>query len=344
MPKSKGRNVGYKIVLMVAVLSLTFLLTPMPAYANHIPYAAGDVFAGVGAGKVNHYSSTGVLIEVLDTTTGSAEQTGMCFDASGNLYTTDWTAGKVSKFDNMGGLLVASWGGPFSSHPETCVVDNAGNIYVGEVDGLNKIRKFDSAGTLLDSWSPAGQSRGTDWMDLSADQCTMLYTSEGSLVKRFNVCTNSQLADFASGLPAPCYALRIRTNGEVLVACSSAVKRLDATGAVIQTYTTASIGVLSSFLFAMNLDPDGTTFWTGAYGTGAIRRVDIASGAVVTSFTATIVGSSMAGLAIFGEIVVGCPTCGVPVPEFGMAASLMTALATIPIIGLRQLRSRKTAA
>ena len=57
-----------------------------------------------------------------------------------------------------------------------------------------------------------------DWIDLSADKCTLLYTSEGTLIRRFNVCTNTQLTDFATLPAGACYALRIRANGEVMVA------------------------------------------------------------------------------------------------------------------------------
>ena len=58
----------------------------------------------------------------------------------------------------------------------------------------------------------------------------------------------------------------------------------------------------------MNLDPDGATFWTGDIGTGRICRFNIATGALVSAFTATIVGGSMAGLAIVGEPTVSRPS------------------------------------
>jgi hypothetical protein len=204
----------------------------------------------------------------------------------------------MTLFNNQGGLVTHPWAGPFSVHPESCVVDAAGNIYTGEVDGNSDIQKWDSAGTHLASYNAAIGPRGVDWIDLAADQCTMFYTSEGSSVKRFDVCTNTQLADFAGGLASPCFALRIRSNGEVLVTCSTKTYRLDAAGAEIQNYP---IGGES--LFAMNLDPDGTHFWTGGYSTGNIYKVNIASGVGtgVPVFTAAPEVFSMAGLAIFGE-------------------------------------------
>ncbi|MBI5285116.1 MAG: hypothetical protein HY874_08495 [Chloroflexi bacterium] len=293
-----------------------------------VPYAPGDVFAGVGAGTIKHYDSAGVLKETLDTTSGSLLEAGMCFDAGGNLYTTNLTgtAGTMSKFDNAGNLLVASWGGPFSVYPESCVRDAAGHIYTGEMDdglwggggGAAKLRKFDLSGALLTTYSPATERRGVDWIDLAADQCTMLYTSQGSRVKRFDVCNNAQLSDFATGLTEPCFGLRIRSNGEVMVACGAAevgipsrVYRLNSSGGIIQTYTTASVGESSSF-YGLSLDPDCATFWTAGYHSGNIYRIDIATGSLVTSFTASPLASGMAGLAIFGEPACTPPTTTTP--------------------------------
>ncbi len=107
-----------------------------------------------------------------------------------------------------------------------------------------------------------------------------------------------------------------------MVACTSQVYRLNAAGGVMQTYTAAALGESSPF-FALNLDPDGTSFWTGGYSTGNIYRVDIASGPpAITSFTAPPVVFSMAGLAIFGEPTVSRPTLPGP-PVVGGIAGLL---------------------
>jgi len=110
---------------------------------------------------------------VLDTRSLSTEQTGMCIDGAGTLYTTNWNGGSMTRFDSVGNLLTFPWAGPFSIHPETCVVDGQGNIYTGEVDGTNLLREFAPDGTPLGTWAPAVSARGLDWIDLAADQCTM---------------------------------------------------------------------------------------------------------------------------------------------------------------------------
>jgi hypothetical protein len=164
---------------------------------------------------------------------------------------------------------------------------------VGEVSGDSRLRKFDSSGRQMAVFKPVVDRSGVDWIDLSADQCTIFYTSEGSSVKRFNVCTQTQLSDLAKGLDGQCFALRIRLNGEVMVACDSAVYRLSNTGATLQTYA-----LPEQSLFAMNLDPDGTSFWSAAFEGSTLYRVDIASGKVLGGIHSDV---SAVGLAFIGE-------------------------------------------
>ena len=90
-----------------------------------------------------------------------------------------------------------------------------------------------------------------------------------------------------------------------MVACSNAVLRLSPAGTVLQTYPKPLTE--SSVLFAMNLDPNGTSFWTAGYTTANIYHYDITSGLVLNSFTAALDGPALAGLAIFGEPVVSLP-------------------------------------
>jgi len=90
--------------------------------------------------------------------------------------------------------------------------------------------------------------------------------------------------------------MRIHPNGEVFAAdFFGPIRRFDSSGIQIQTYTASGL----TTPFAFNLDPDGTSFWTGGYSSGEIFRFDIASGAVLTQFNAGI-SVTLAGLAVFG--------------------------------------------
>jgi hypothetical protein len=289
------------------VLVGSLFLGLQPAGANHIAYSTGDVFAGVGGGKVNHYGPTGTLKEVLDTTTGPTSppgnETGMCFDSTGQLYATNYDAVDMAKFNNLGGLTTYPFGPDFLYPPETCVVDQAGdNVYVGTAELNDELFKLDTNGNQLNDFFLVRDQGGVNWIDLKPnDACQIYYTSEGTLVKRFNVCTNTQLSDFASGLPpgnSGCFGLQIRTNGEVLVACDQAIVRLNASGSIVQSYNPGS----AADFFAIALDPDGVSFWAAAYTNGHIYKVNIASGTVGTNWIAAPAsGAGLAGLAVYGD-------------------------------------------
>lgn len=309
---------GTRARLAVLLAAACSCVAAPPAHADHLPYQIGEIFAGVGAGFVNRYSALPghALNEQLDTTTNSPEQTGMCFDGNtplAHLRTTDFTVDKVSRFDNNGALVEAAWGGTFNSHPESCVVSidpvtMQSVVYVGQADGTADVLKFDLAGNFLDSYDVAVENRGSDWIDLAADRCTLFYTSEGELVKRFDVCSGMQLPDFATAPPfvGECYALRIRLNGEVLVACTDVVVRFSPVGTIMQTYPKPPTEA-GSLLFALALDPGGAHFWTGGFFTGLVYKYDITTGLIVDQFQAVIEGFSLSGLALFGEPIASLP-------------------------------------
>lgn len=297
-------------ILLVAFLCL-FGPGASPARAAGVPFKIGDVFAGVGKGRIKHFSPNGVLLDTLDTTAGDTADTGMAFDRDGNLYATNFGKNSMSKFNNTGGLI-GSFGSGFNSQPESVVVDAAGKLYVGQANNAHIVLKFNPSGGIpIDAFDPDVENRGTDWIDLAADQCTLFYTSEGKLIKRYNVCTKVQLSDFAtlliggSATDDVAYALRIRPNQEVMVAAGQSIFRLSPAGVVIKAYPKPAGE--SSFLFALNLDADLTSFWTAGFNSGNIYKIDIVTGAVLKKFNAGILGANLAGLAVFGEITAADP-------------------------------------
>jgi sugar lactone lactonase YvrE len=285
--------------------------------AAAVPFDEGDVFAAVGGGRVAHYDSDGNFIEILNTTQGGFT-TGMGFDSSGRLYVTNFSAGTVSRFNSDGTLDSAAFvttgaDAPGVAAPESIVFDAAGNFYVGHADGSADVVKYNSAGTFQAAFNLGTESRGSDWIDLAADQKTLVYTSEGFLVKQFDTSTNTQLADFGVLADRPAFALRLLDDGGLLVADSVNVKRLDSTGATIDTYDVAG----NDNFFSLNLDPDGTSFWAGDFGTQDLFKFDIATGALLDTIDTDIdvAGSQLFGVALLGEICqAGCGPREVPEP------------------------------
>ena len=295
---------GRGVLLLIGILAL-WATNLQPAHAAGVAYHVGDVFAAVGGGVVRHFDANGNLLDTLDTTTGSPTA-GMCFDAAGNLYSAVFYLAEMSKFDSMGNLLQTPWAGPMGGYPEDCLQARDGSIWTGEVFGEAKLLQWTTAGTLLASFTPAGGR--VDWFDLNPDQCVFDYTTESDSIARFDVCANSQLPNLVNNLPgSPCYAMRIRADGTILVACQDDVNLLDAAGTVLKSYPRSGMPDANSILFAMNLDPDGSSFWTADLYTGNIYRVNIATGNLMTHFQTPLI-NNLAGLAVFGELVVSNDT------------------------------------
>lgn len=255
-------------------------------------FKSGNILASTDDGFVREYTPSGTLLTSYST--GMFQTTGSAFDPAGNFYVTGFGADAVTKFDRPGDL-VGAFGSGFDADPESITFDSVGNAYVGQADGLGTVMEFDSNGYLIRSLDPAREDRGTDWIALAPDGCTMYYTSEGTSVKRYNVCREEQLADLADGLPGSnAYQIRLLPhNGGMLVADTQYVVRLDDNGDVVQTYEAAG----SNVIFAAEVSPDDSTFWAGDIMTGNVIQFSLATGSVVKEFNA---GPEIAGLTVVG--------------------------------------------
>ena len=297
-----------------------------------VAFTSGDLFVGVDT-VVYRLSRQGVVLDAL-ASPGSFHATGMCFDADGNLFSTQFSsAGNLAKFDNHGVLLNGNWAGTalLGTDPESCVFDAAGNLYVGSADAgapLKYLHKFDPNGNLVAEWNPPSPGRGLDWIDLAPDQCTLYYASESDVISRFDVCTGTQLDAFATGLPAPCYANRILPDGGVIVACEGAIVRLSSTGEVVRKYHPETA---NEFYFAMNVDPDGMSFWTIGFYSGIVSQVDLASGDVLDQFQVppSVPRSEFDGFAVYGERTIAKNHAPVGVAD--TYGATVNTLMTVPI-------------
>ena len=294
-----------RLAMLAAMVVSVALVTPGAAHA----FPNGNVFVSVANGGVQEWAPSGEsdsLVTTLNTTLGGFT-TGSTFDNAGNFYVTDFSSAAVSKFDPSGTLL-GTFGSGYAT-PESILWNKENTAaYLGDA-GSNQIKKFEPSGTLSASYTVETESRGTDWIDLNADQCTIYYTSEGSFVHSFNACTNTQGANVnAEALPgSTAYAFRklpstssFDPNGYV-IADEQKIAVLDSSGKLLTTYSFPG----ESCLFAFNLDPDGVHGWTGDFCSADVLRFNLSTGVVDNKFNTGTGGATVFGLSVKGEITSG---------------------------------------
>ncbi len=301
----------------LSALAVLSAVSALSAQAPNVAWVRGDVFLGVASGNYKVYDNNGVFKETINNgTTGYT--TGGAFDSSGNLYTTNFSGSAIVKFDGNDPHAVLQ---SFSTAPggavESISFNSTGDMYVGHAGGDGDVKRFTATGTLVQTFNVQTGPRGSDWVDLLADQNTVLYTSEGRNIRRYDVAGNAQLPDFTT-LPGSgvAYALRVLPpfdlSAGLLVADTNDVKRLDSTGAVIQTYDATG----ENQWFSLNLDPNGTSFWAADFASSNFYRFNIASGAVeVGPINSGTSSSTVFGVVVKGELTGGNtpPDCTAPV-------------------------------
>jgi streptogramin lyase len=293
-----------RVAPLLAVFAFCWLTTGIPLAASD--WNVGYVFVGVASGQYQVYDNNGVFKETISDPTGGFT-TGCSFTpALDKLYTTFFSASTVIVFDNAhphGVLANINTGLQGGGSAESIVFDAAADYYVGHAGGNADIQKYNATDVFQQAYNVGTQARGSDWIELAADQTTVFYTSEGSRVLRYDVGADVQLADFsAAGTVA--YALRLLPPGDgsggLLVADTGTIKRLDGAGAVAQTYDVAG----EDCWFSLNLDPNGTSFWSGDFCSSNFYRFNIATGAVEVG----PINTGTASFTVFGICLKGEPT------------------------------------
>jgi uncharacterized repeat protein (TIGR01451 family) len=319
--------------IYVAAAAAIAGLTLVAAATAATTWNVGDVFAGVAGGSYNVYSNSGTFKETISDGSGGFT-TGCSFNPSlDKLYTTNFSASKVVVYDNASPHSIVQTITTGKAAAESIVFAANGHFFVGGPSDP-EIEEYDASGTLVDNDTVAVDGTGgPDWVDLAADQKTIFYTSESRVVRRFDAAADVQLADFAT-LPGAgtAFALRLLSPGDgsggLLVADRGDVKRLDGSGAVVQTYDVSG----EDSWFSLNLDPNGTSFWAGDFGTNNFYRFNIATGAVEVGPIAS--GGALFGLCLKGEITaaVGNIVLAPPTAQ-NEAGTIHTVTATVTSAG-----------
>jgi hypothetical protein len=290
------------------VLPVVLAALAGPAMASD--WEEGDVFVGISDGTYQVYDNNGTYKESISSGLGGFT-TGCAFDPTlAMLYTTDFSDSIVTVYDDVHPhniLTSIDTGLQGGSAAESIVFAANGDYYVGHAGFDHDIQKYDAADTFLQKFDVAIENVGSDWIELAADQQTLFYTSEGTTVFRYDVVSDVQLADF-SNAGTQMFALRLLPPGDgsggLLVANRENILLLDEFGLVAQTYDTPG----EDFWFALNIDPNGTSFWSADFGTSNFYRFNISSGAIELG----PINTGTEFYTVFGICVKGEPTAAIP--------------------------------
>ena len=328
------------LVTTLGAVALSGSVAPASAAPCSSPFVKGDVFASVGSGTVDVFTPNGTSVCSLDDGTGAEFTTGSGFDKAGNFYVTNFGAAGVAKFNNSGGLVAGTFMTPGAQGtPELfspiSVGPFSGSSFVGGPGGAS-IDQYDTAsGALIKSFTVQGGNGtgGTDWVDLGLDGHTILYDGEGTIIRTFDLSTNTQGPDFATAPNSSVFALRVIPDGtfkgDVLAADSAEAVMFDSSGALTKSY---ALPGNEGQDFSLNLDPNGTDFWTGDSESGLVWEVNIATGAIDEQFN-TGHGGTFFGLSVFGEITSGG---GGTVPEPSTWAMMLVGFVGLGVLGYRR--------
>lgn len=205
---------------------------------------------------------------------------------------------------NAAGLLAAGWFGNgftrVAGYEPSSYMDAVATLGTAPIAVLDAAHGDNQAGAPfpLAVLEPAALDvGGTNYVEFAQDGTIVWYTSGGwylpiggQIVKRYNVVTHAQLADFAT-VPAstglnpglkglfPLPNTPTTPGGGCLVCNGNEVRYLGPTGVTIRTYAPAGAVTLVD----VEVTSDGTAFWTFDEATSWLYKYDIATGALLFS-------------------------------------------------------------
>ncbi|MBI4203178.1 MAG: hypothetical protein HY532_08720 [Chloroflexi bacterium] len=148
--------------VILGLLAVGVLLAAPPPARASTTWNVGDVFAGVAGGAYNVYDNSGTFKETISSGLGGFT-TGCAFNPTlTHLYTTQFSAGQITKFDNASPHSSASIAST-RPVPESIAFRADGSYLVGGPFG-GGIDEYDATDTLVTSYAvlatgPTGGAR-----------------------------------------------------------------------------------------------------------------------------------------------------------------------------------------
>jgi hypothetical protein len=305
----------------------------IPLYGN-TTWELGDIFVSTGNGQFQVRSNAGTLKESI-AAGNSGDTAGCALDASLNVFLVNTTLNRIIKrrLDSPHGIDQTIVADP---NPQSIVFAGNGDFYVGHIGGL--IRRYtinpnNGNASAAESTVVTIDSFDSFWLDIAADQRTIFYTSGGRTIRSVTVDINPSTNQATFGIPGIFTTLpqpnsnaarALRTlppaagagNGAIIsgliVADKGDIKRLDASGVVVQTYDAGSGSQSHDDWFALGLDITDVdegggdrAFWAGDKSKGTLWRFNLQSSTATAGPVSTGAIDTLRGLCLNGEPATG---------------------------------------
>ena len=305
----------------------------IPLFASST-WELGDIFIGIGNGQFQVRSNAGTLKETI-AAGNSGDTAGCALDASLNVFLVNTTLSRIIKreLDSPHGIDQTIIADP---SPQSIVFARNGDFYVGHLGGLIRrytVNQNNGNASKAESTVVTVDSFDSFWLDLAADQRTILYTSGGRTIRSVTVDVNPSTNQATFGVPTTfttlpppnsdaARALRLLPPGAgagngailggVIVADKGDIKRLNASGAVVQIYDAGSGSQSHDDWFALGLDITDVdeaggdrAFWAGDKSQGTLWRFNLQSSTATAGPVATGAAGSLRGLCLNSEPTTG---------------------------------------
>lgn len=263
-----------RLILLGAIIAAMVVIGGGPGavtsvFAAGAPFRTGDLIQSGGSHLLHHSPQFGE-IGSWTITEGDGAQ-GLAFDPDGELLVATGTG--VARVSPDG-----FYAGPMFEADGIFSITVDGDAYIYAPSDTGTIRKYDATGDLIDEFSvanSAGESFVYASLAIAADDCTIYYVDNDTMVRRYDTCMESQLGDLGSGITM---AIRIRLTpaGDALVSDVDTVHLFDgSTGSTIRDFGTPSSGVVWK---SIALEPNGEHFWAVNQDDTDFHRFELASG------------------------------------------------------------------
>lgn len=325
-----------KNLLQPIVWPILFFLTASPAIAAS--FAPGDLLLGGRPayqtdgfdGFVDQYDANGTFQANLLTRDHGHPRDMITFGS--DVIVADQNQLTLIKRDGTTALAA-----PVFFEDFTCALaaSAAGDLYVGALlDGT--ITKVSPGLASTTRYTVPVENHGVIAMDLEPDQCTMLYSSAGPSIQRYDVCTSRPLPAFARLQTGLVLCIRVLSGGDVLVSSNSGIYRFDRMGHLVGSY------LLGKSVNRFSVVPAEGAAWVTL--SANIVKIDLESGSFIVGplpqrNPAPGVGWSAETLLVVGEMRVSQTSVASAIPVLSWLPGVLL-IAALSAVGAYRVSGR----